>query len=341
MTRWTCPRARRRMLIMNLPPTPPKILRSPLTLAALQHAMQAVMGSMPKIPADHALNIQVIKEERVGNVTRQKISYESEPGDTTLAWRLLPDVESPIPRREGAKANSTLRPAMLCLHQTTQIGKDEPAGIGGLPNLHYGLELARAGFITLCPDFFPYGESRARNPYHRGYVSGSMKGIVVHKAGVDVLCATAGVDDHRIGVIGHSLGGHNSLFLAPFEPRLKAIVTSCGFTLFSHDDGGDIRDWTGVPYMPRISTTYRQLGALMPFDFHDILAAVAPTPIFINAPTRDSFRVEGVDLAVATARREVEERGLADHIVLEKPECEHDFPVEVRDTCYAWLANVM
>jgi len=33
------------------------------------------------------------------------------------------------------------------------------------------------------------------------------------------------VDTNRIGVIGHSLGGHNSIFTAFFDKRLKAVVS--------------------------------------------------------------------------------------------------------------------
>jgi hypothetical protein len=36
----------------------------------------------------------------------------------------------------------------------------------------------------------------------------------------------------RIGCIGHSLGGHNSLFTAVFDSRIKIVVTSCGFDAF-------------------------------------------------------------------------------------------------------------
>jgi dienelactone hydrolase len=334
---WTSRNARIRIITM----TPKKHLRAPLSRLPLLEAMQAVMGPLPYIPPDHALNVRTQLERRIGKVTLRKIAYDSEPNDTTHAWLLVPDDEVSLPRRSGAKPTSTLRPAVLCLHQTTFMGKDEPAGVGGLPNLHYGLHLAQRGFVTLCPDYFPYGEAKNHNPYHRGYVSGSLKGIVVHKAGIDVLQKTNGVDGNRIGVIGHSLGGHNSLFVAPFDQRIKAVATSCGFTLFTHDDGGDIRDWTGVPYMPRISTRYRQLGSHMPFDFHDILAVLAPVPIFINAPTHDSFRLEGVELAVATARKDAEDRGLENHITLSTPKCEHDFPEVVRDECYAWLMNVL
>ena len=48
------------------------------------------------------------------------------------------------------------------------------------------------------------------------------------------------VDPERIGVIGHSLGGHNSLFVATFDERLKAVVTSSGFNSFAKYYGGDL-----------------------------------------------------------------------------------------------------
>ena len=31
------------------------------------------------------------------------------------------------------------------------------------------------------------------------------------------------------GALGHSLGGHNAIFTAVFDPRLKVVVSSCGF----------------------------------------------------------------------------------------------------------------
>ena len=44
-------------------------------------------------------------------------------------------------------------PGILCLHQTTRIGKEEPSGMGGNPILHHALELARRGYVTLAPDY--------------------------------------------------------------------------------------------------------------------------------------------------------------------------------------------
>src|SRR5207248_10006719 len=123
------------------------------------------------------------------------------------------------------------RPAIVCLHQTVAIGKEEPAGLGGKENLHYALELARRGFVTLAPDYPRFGDYHV-DPYSMSYVSATMKGIRNHRRAVDLLTSMPEVDAHRIGVIGHSLGGHNALFLATFEPRIAAVVTSCGFTSF-------------------------------------------------------------------------------------------------------------
>ena len=64
------------------------------------------------------------------------------------------------------------------------------------------------------------------------YESGTMKGIWNHIRAVDLLESLPEVDPDRIGVIGHSLGGHNALFVAAFDQRIRAVVSSCGFNAF-------------------------------------------------------------------------------------------------------------
>jgi pimeloyl-ACP methyl ester carboxylesterase len=64
------------------------------------------------------------------------------------------------------------------------------------------------------------------------------------------------VNKDRIGVIGHSLGGHNSLFTAVFDDRIKAVVTSCGFTPFHDYYGGKVAGWTSDRYMPIIGDVW-------------------------------------------------------------------------------------
>src|SRR5690606_23538160 len=196
------------------------------------------------------------------------------------------------------KGQEGKRPAMLCLHQTIGIGKDEPAGLGGSTNLHYAKELAARGFVCIVPDYPSFGEYEYdfHGPLHtQNYASGTMKAIWNNIRAVDLLQSLPQVDADRIGCIGHSLGGHNSLYTAAFDERLKAVVTSCGFNAFHHYYGGNLAGWTSDRYMPLIREQYKNDPDQVPFDFYEVLAAIAPRAIFVNAPLSDSnFEVTGV-----------------------------------------------
>jgi len=191
------------------------------------------MGKLPE-QSSAPLDLRTVDEESVGGVKRRKITFVSEliagKADRVSAYLLIP---------EGA-SRSRKAAAVLCLHQTTRLGKGEPAGLGGKPDLHYALELARRGYVALAPDYPNFG-GYAFDPYANGYASATMKGIVNHRRAIDLLQSLPEVDSARVGVIGHSLGGHNALFLAAFDDRAKAIVTSCGFTSFAKYQKGDLR----------------------------------------------------------------------------------------------------
>ncbi len=290
--------------------------------------MSLAMGELPTPDRRVPLDIQIISTEAADGYLRQKISFAVEPGDRVPAWLL-------IPAEQKIKG-----PAMLCLHQTTGIGKDEPAGLGGLENLHYAHELAKAGFVCLVPDYPSFGEY----PYDfkvqgKHYASGSMKAIWNNIRAIDVLESMPVVDPNRIGCIGHSLGGHNTLFTAAFDGRIRAVVTSCGFTAFHDYYKGNLAGWTSDRYMPRIRDLYANSPDKVPFDFQEVLAAIAPRSIFINAPTGDdNFDNNGVRKVVAEAKKAFEVFGSeSGNITTQYPNCAHDFPDDVRAEAYDWL----
>ena len=289
-------------------------------------AMQEVMGPLPPRSAA-PFDIQVLEEAHEAGFTRKKITYASPDGDRVPAYLFQP------------QAGGGRGPAMLCLHQTVDIGKAEPAGLGGKPNLHYALELAQRGYVTLAPDYPGFGDYKI-DVYAMGYASATMKGISNHIRAVDLLASLPEVDPARIGVIGHSLGGHNSLFLAVFDPRIAAVVTSCGFTSFPKYYGGDLTGWSHKGYMPRIASEYGKSSERMPFDFPEVLGAIAPRPVFINAPARDAnFEMSGVDDCVRSARMVYARLFHAqDRLIVVHPDCEHDFPPAVREQAFRWLA---
>src|SRR5262245_13059261 len=157
--------------------------------------LQQVMGPMPTDDRKVPLDLHVYDEFKMQKYVRKTISFASEAGDRVPAFLLVP---------HELKGRA---PAMLCLHQTTTIGKQEPVGMG-LKNLAYAAELAERGMVALAPDYPGFGDYKI-DVYAKGYVSGTMKGIWNHRRAVDLLQGMAEVDPDRIGVIGHSLGGHN------------------------------------------------------------------------------------------------------------------------------------
>ena len=291
-----------------------------LYLAADLSKFEAVMGPMPP-PTRTPPIMEIVNETTLENgMIRRQMVFIARDGDRVPAYLFIP-----ISRGK--------RPAMLCLHQTTRLGKAEPAGLGGKPDLAYALELARRGYVTLAPDYPNFGDYQF-DPYAHGYLSATMKGITNHRRALDVLAALPQVDAKRMGVIGHSLGGHNALFLAAFDRRVRVAVTSCGFTAFARYYGGDLTGWSHKGYMPRIATEYGKSPARMPFDFDDVLAAIAPRAVFVNAPLHDAnFDVTGVREIIDQVKR----RFRPGRLQVVYPDREHEFPAAVREEAYRFI----
>ena len=286
--------------------------------------LEQVMGRLPQWPIQ-PLDVTSVAETQDGKVVRRKLSFMSD-GDRVSAWLLRPADDA---------TSTAKRPAVLCLHQTTRRGKDEPVGLTGSPNMQYALELACRGYVTLSPDYPSLGESEWHLKDHPEFVSGTMKAIRDNMRAVDLLQSLSMVDAERIGVIGHSLGGHNAMFTAAFEPRLKVIVSSCGFTGFQRDD---VPSWTGWRYMPRIASVFENDADRLPFDFPEIIAAFAPRPFMACAAIHDrDFDVTGVRESITAARPIYELFEHSDHLQAVYPDTPHDFPPDAREQAYRFL----
>jgi pimeloyl-ACP methyl ester carboxylesterase len=295
-------------------------------VAHLETAMGPLPGDAWRIPLDVRINASA----DAGEYVRHHLTYAADPGDRVPAFLLVP------------KDLMSRAPAMLCLHQTTRIGKDEPAGLGGSKNLHYAHELAERGYICLVPDYPSLGEYKYNfQQPPLPYQSGSMKAIWNNIRGVDLLAARNDVDPDRISVIGHSLGGHNAIFTAVFELRLRAVITSCGFTAAPEYQPGELAGWTGERYMPLVGTKFGNDPRRLPFDFRGLVAALAPRPFFTNSPLQDAFEPEGVRLVLAAAADVYDLHDARDRVHAQYPECDHDFPAAQREKAYLWLKDVI
>lgn len=303
--------------------------------------MQQVMGSLPQPMPPVPLAVQVLEEHQEAGYLRRKIAYHTDDQKLRVrAWLLIPDVASK--RREVSSAQAIKHPAVLCLHQTIRQGKDSVVGLADRPTLHYAKELAQRGYVALAPDYPSFGEHKPYDFDSGGYISGTMKAIYENMRAIDVLQALPEVDAQRIGCIGHSLGGHNTLFTAAFDTRIKAAVTCCGFTCFANYKQGDLRGWSSPRYMPLVASKYKNSADLMPFDFAEVIAAIAPRAVFVVAPLHDdNFNVAGVRNTLAAASSIYKLLGHPEQLQATYPDSNHDFPDASRQAAYEFLGRTL
>jgi hypothetical protein len=125
-----------------------------------------------------------------------------------------------------------------------------------------------------------------------------------------------------------------------FDRRIRVIASSCGFDSFlDYYDGDPARwrpgqGWCQLRYMPRLADYAGRLEAI-PFDFHELIGALAPRVCFVNAPLHDSnFNWESVDEIAAAARTVYRLYGKPDNLIVEHPDSGHDFPESLRQRAY-------
>jgi len=289
--------------------------------------LQEVMGPLPRPSRPVHLDVRMLETVSLGPIVRRKIDYHTDSPARRVAAYLF------VPAKPARR-----QPAVLCLHQTIAIGKEEPAGLGKNRDLQYALELAERGYVTLAPDYPSFGEYRYDFPPRDGYVSGTMKAIYDNIRAVDLLQSLSEVDADRIGCIGHSLGGHNSIFTATFDPRIKAVVSNCGFTRFHKYYGGKLKGWSSPRYMPRIANSYGNDPDRVPFDFTEIIATLAPRAFLASSPLHDdNFEVSGVRDVIAAARPIYALFGVPDNLAANSPDAKHSFPPTAREVAYRFL----
>jgi dienelactone hydrolase len=232
-------------------------------------------------------------------------------------------------------------PAVLCVHQHHRqfhLGKSEPAGLAGDPEQFYALELVRRGYVTFAPDAIGFEERQDRTlpgvDYERfeatkRLTEGSClqaKMLWDLMRGLDYLTARREVDPRRIGCLGHSLGGQETLFLCAVDRRVAVGVSSCGFSSYHALFDGAINH-NFAAYVP---------GLLQYGDLDRVLSLVAPRPFLALAGKDDPiFPLAGVRPTVRAARRAY--GGAKERLRLRVFPGSHGFSAPMRDAAYAWL----
>ncbi len=297
-------------------------------------AMQSVMGPLPGASKKVPLDVITESEEDLGTYVRRRITYQAERGGRVPAYLCIP---------KAALAPNSKAAAVLCLHPTDNVvGNDVVVGLGGKPNRQYAAELAERGFVTISPSY-PQLAKYQPDLKALGYASGTMKAVWDNIRALDVLETLPFVKRDGYGAIGHSLGGHNAVYTAVFEPRIKAVVSSCGLDSYLDYYAGSPtvwqfgKGWCQNRYMPRLAEYADRLTDI-PFDFSEMVGALAPRAVLISAPLKDAnFQWQSVDRVAHSARAIYELHKQTNALQIEHPDCHHDFPDDIREKAYRML----
>jgi dienelactone hydrolase len=305
---------------------------------ALRQALLTRLGHFPeRVP----LTPIVGSTNDEGEYSRVLITYMVEAGEQVSAWLLIPQGIAP----PGGW------PALLAIHQHAgqyDLGKSEPAGLAGNSMYAYGQELCRRGYIVLCPDLLCFEERRTakegrqaswvlddagyeRFEFTKRLLTGScLQTKYLHDltCAVDLLTSLPDVNRERLGVIGHSLGGLEALWLAWYDARIATAVSSCGFGLL-HTIVRDGINHGFATYVP---------GILDVCDLDALVMALAPRAFLLTAGETDPlFPIDGVRSLVAKAQPHYTQEGVSERFQAILFPSGHSFPDEVKREAYAFL----
>jgi hypothetical protein len=299
--------------------------------AYIREAMQKIMGPLPGKDKRCPLDVKVEEEVDCKTYVRRLISYQTESSMRTPAYLLIPKTVL------DGKAQTA---AVLSLHPTSAKGFRVTVGLGETMNREYGVELAERGYVVLAT---PYPLLSDYNPDLKklGYESGTMKAIWDNIRAMDLLDTLPYVKKGQYATIGHSLGGHNSIYTAAFDERLKIAVSCCGLDSYRDYMGGKIKGWTSDRYMPKLRGYENKLDQV-PFDFGEILGMIAPRHVFVVAPKKDdNFRWESAAKVVRSAAEVYKLHGAQRNIRIDHPDCPHVFLPEMRAKAYMMIDGVL
>lgn len=226
-----------------------------------------------------------------GDLIRERVVFNTEEFMSVPCQILYPKKM----KKDGKNA------AIICSHGHGSYGKDPVAGVRSSPghirdieqmNYNYGEQMAKAGFLTLCPDLRVFGERRdgetpfpGRDPCNVNFIKGAIFGrypltLNIWDIGrcIDYLETRPEIDPGRIGMMGLSQGGTMTTFASAYDKRIKA-ADIMGYINPWAEFGIKNANFCGSQIIPQI---YRY------FDTSDIAGLIAPRPLLLEMGIYDS-----------------------------------------------------
>lgn len=239
-------------------------------------------------------------------------------------------------------ATGTKLPTVIWLH-----GYSYPLGYMWVyrRDVHPVLALVQAGYAVLAFDQCGFGARQAEiGPFYDRTPRWSQLGRMIAdtRAAIDALEKDANVDPQHISLFGYTVGGAVALHTAALDPRVKSVVSVSGFTPMRTDTatkptGGLARFSIERPLVPKLGLFIGR-EAEVPYDYDDLLAAIAPRAVLVVQPSMDRDATPAdVRAAVATARKSYTAQNAADKLTLHEPHDYQRMPTATQNAAIAWL----
>ncbi len=292
----------------------------------------SVIGDLP--------DYDTIEKIRIEN--ERKFRKDFIKADINIDNKLTAHITYPADRREKM-------PVVIYLHAYLDAsGYDWPRDY--LYRLTPGERLAQDGFLAVEFNQFGYA-NRNRDSGIEFYEENpelSALGVMIQdvRKVIDAISLTELADEDKIMLAGYSLGGMVGLYSAVFDERIKAISTSSGFGSMRMDAHGNQTE--GIKRYSHLRPTIPRLGLFLgnekriPYDFHEVLALIAPRPVHVLAPKLDQdWFYEDVEICYQEAQKIFKLYGKENNLVLESPNDFNRYPPEYQQMVNEWLSTLV
>ncbi len=284
-----------------------------------------LLQSLGQIPPSVPLNPGLICQWEEDGLIKQKIFIDVEPGLSVTAYVFRPS------------GTTGKLPAILACHGHGPYGKEAVMGVRSSDalvanisrfNYDYGLQMAKAGFVTMAIDWRGFGErddrerpflwkgAEGRDLCNLHYLRASMLGYTVlgmdihdGKCAINYLCEQDYVDPNRIGVMGLSFGGTMTTWMAICDERVKAADVICYSDRFAKFGFRDL-NICGSQITP---------GIYELCDVPDLQGLIAPKPLLIEIGVHDDcFLVENANSCWEELQKIYAAAGISERLELDR-----------------------
>jgi pimeloyl-ACP methyl ester carboxylesterase len=162
---------------------------------------------------------------------------------------------------------------------------------------------------------------------------------------VDALSQNEQIDPSQIYVAGYSLGGAVGLYSAALDERIAGVISVSGFTPMRGNikkNGGEgIYEYSHLHgLLPRLGFFIGEEKRL-PYDFQEIMAAIAPRPLMIITPRWDQYATfTETQNSLTEVQKVYDLYHERDNLEVFTPEDYNRFSDEMKQRAVEWLQHV-